>query len=84
MDKRFEDYTEEEFLSFLHKLYSASGTEDEREDMMGHFDKVIGHPAGADLILDLEIGEIQDQTPEGVVKFLKKWRNSEGLPGFKE
>lgn len=84
MLKQLEDYTEEEFLSFLQKLYSASGTEDELDDMIEHFHHIVGHPLGADLIIDPRLDFLEDKSPEGVVKFLKEWRNSEGFPGFKE
>lgn len=81
---RLQDYTELEFLNFLRELYSGEGSEAELDKMISHFDEIIGHPLGSDLIIEVNPDVIEDQSPEGVIAFIKEWRISQGLPGFKE
>ncbi|CZF86943.1 bacteriocin immunity protein [Grimontia sp. NTOU-MAR1] len=80
--EKFEDYTEEEFLQFVIDIYEANGTEEETDQWIMHFHNVVGHPLGAGLIVDPAV-EIEDDSPQGVVNEVVKWRHTNGLPGFK-
>lgn len=79
---KFEEYTEAEFLEFLGKIWSTDvSTEEEHDKLIEHFSKVTEHPKGNGLIFYPEAG-VED-SPEGVLAVIKKWRAANGKPGFK-
>lgn len=84
---KLEDYTEEEFLELLELLYTRpdnmSSDEFERRtiEMVKHFEKITEHPAGSDVIFYPE--EVQEDSPEGILKTVKEWREMNGKSGFK-
>lgn len=82
-EKTISDYTESEFLELVRKLFNVENTS-EKEDIKNllEFKKLCEHPAGSDLIYYPEAH--QDDSPEGVVAEIKKWRAENGKPGFKE
>jgi hypothetical protein len=81
--KGIEDYTESEFLALVTDIFEANGSEAEIDALVGHFHNIVGHPAGAGLIVDPTI-ELEDDSPEGIVTEVKQWRTSQGLPCFKD
>ncbi len=83
MKSRLSDYTEAEFLSFLQEIRAANkNAPDEILDpLLSHFCSVTGHPDGTDLIYYPEDGA--DNTNEGIIEIVKKWRKDNELPGFK-
>ncbi len=83
MDTTLSDYTEREFIQLLEKLIADCGTasDDSLADLLEQFEHLTGHPAGSDLIYYPEPGE--DTSAEGITKTVKKWREANGLPGFK-
>jgi hypothetical protein len=84
---RLEDYTESEFLSFLREIFE--GGEDLSSDdfdkymlaRVEHFELVIEHPSGSDVIFYPKEG--QEDSPEGILKEVKEWRARNNKPGFK-
>jgi hypothetical protein len=74
------DYTEQEFQELISAI-DDSGTEEERGALLEHFNKVVPHPAGSDLLYYPEDGA--DESPEGVVQTIQTWCLANGLPGFK-
>ncbi|HII4351805.1 TPA: bacteriocin immunity protein [Enterobacter cloacae] len=81
MDK-IEDYTEEQFLEFVSKIFYVSGTT-EAEDIKNilEFKQLTQHPDDSDLIYYPR--EDREDTPEGVVQEVKEWSRENGKPGFK-
>lgn len=81
---RFEDYTENEFKSFIEDIFkeNTAPDDDKLDELLDHFEKITSHPDGSDLIYHT----IDDENcnPEGVTKVLKEWRKSHGLPLFKD
>ncbi|WP_312373921.1 bacteriocin immunity protein [Stutzerimonas nitrititolerans] len=77
------DYTEYQFIEFLKEIRREDkATTDDRTDMLLlHFNKIIGHPSGMDLIYHPEPGA--DTSAEGITQTIKEWREVNGLPGFK-
>jgi hypothetical protein len=78
------DYTEAEFLSFLLELRVAnkSVADEGLDPLLNHFCTITKHPDGTDLFYYPENGA--DNSSEGVIGTLKKWRADNGLPGFKQ
>ncbi|WP_353614588.1 bacteriocin immunity protein [Mangrovibacter phragmitis] len=80
--KKISDYTEDEFLDFVRKLFDVGGTT-EAEDIQNilEFKRLTEHPDGSDLIYYPR--EDREDSPEGVVQEVKEWRQKNGKPGFK-
>ncbi|EJN28067.1 Colicin immunity protein / pyocin immunity protein [Pseudomonas sp. GM79] len=84
---RLEDYTEEEFLTFLGEFFhQTSGLkgialEVYREKLLDHFEVVTEHPGRSDVIFYPKEG--QEDSPEGILKEVKEWRAANNKPGFK-
>ncbi|WES68032.1 bacteriocin immunity protein [Superficieibacter sp. HKU1] len=89
--EKIEDYTEEDFLELLGEFRNStrqdkSLNDDEVEDyidrLTDHFMAITAHPAGSDLIFYPESPEARE--PENILKIVKEWRRSQGLPLFKD
>jgi biotin synthase-related radical SAM superfamily protein len=84
MKTNFSDYTEAEFISFMQEIRAANkGAPDEVLDpLLSHFCDITEHPDGTDLIYYPEDGT--DNSNKGITDTVKKWREANGLPGFKQ
>ncbi|WGL99267.1 MULTISPECIES: bacteriocin immunity protein [Arsenophonus] len=80
--KTISDYTEKEFLELVRKLFNVDNTS-ESEDIKNllEFKRLSQHPDGSDLIYYPKTN--REDSPEGVVKEVKEWREKNGKPGFK-
>ena len=74
------DYTEREFKALIIAI-EASENERERDALVEHFNKVVPHPSGSDLLYYPEDGT--NESPDGVVQIIQDWCLANGLPGFK-
>lgn len=80
--KGLKDYTEEEFLLFVKKIFESSYvTEEKQIEAVFEFERLTEHPDGSDLIYYPRDG--REDSPEGIVKEVKEWRAFTGKPGFK-
>ena len=77
-----DEYTEFEFIELTSRIIRDEGTEDELDSLLENFMRVSEHPSGSDLIYYPEDGA--DDSPEGILETIKKWRAENGKPGFKE
>lgn len=75
-------YTEADFINLLDEIIESKGSDDYQDKLLEHFISITEHPAGSDLIYYPE--NPGEETPEGIVKIVKDWRASQGLPCFKE
>ncbi|EMC3731226.1 bacteriocin immunity protein [Vibrio cholerae] len=76
------DYSQSEFFQLVNRICVVDyATEQEHIDAVLHFEEMTEHPDGSDLIYYPENPE--DGTPENIVKIVKEWRLSQGLPCFK-
>ena len=78
---RLENHTESEFLELLNTIINAEGSDDFQDELLENFIAITEHPDGTDLIYYPESPE--DGTPENIVRIVKEWRLSQGLPCFK-
>ncbi|WP_387467352.1 bacteriocin immunity protein [Photorhabdus sp. RM323S] len=81
LKNKLEDYTEAEFLSLLNKIWVVDVSEEEHDNLINYFEKLVEHPNGNGLIFYPENG-VED-SPEDVLKVIKEWRAKNGKPGFK-
>ncbi|ATF96675.1 TPA: bacteriocin immunity protein [Citrobacter koseri] len=84
--QKLEDYTESEFLDFLNE-FSANPRYQEEMDresyidsLVDHFDKIVDHPEGNGLIFYPP--DDREDSPQGIIGEIKRWRKSQGLPPF--
>lgn len=79
----FSDYTEDEFVRFVDEIREEDkAPTDTRADLLVlHFNKIVGHPSGMDLIYYPEPGA--DTSSAGIAQTVVTWRKANGLPGFK-
>ena len=82
LKSKLSEYTESEFIVFINEIKFGSNDEITEDKLIFHFKKVIGHPAGSDLIFYPDNKD--ENTAKAIVQILKKWRAAQGLPGFKE
>jgi hypothetical protein len=75
------EYTEQEFKALIEAIDDAD-TEEVRGELVEHFNKLVPHPAGSDLLFYPEDGT--DDSPEGVVETIKSYCQAHHLQGFKE
>nr|WP_313741602.1 bacteriocin immunity protein [Pseudomonas sp.] len=95
---KLEDYTEAEFLQFVQQFFKTEDSEQSDEDsdddldaleasekefneLVKHFKMITEHPSGSDLIYYPE--DDMEDSPEGILKEVKKWRAANGKSGFK-
>jgi hypothetical protein len=79
---KLSEYTESEFIEFINEIKFGSNDETTEDKLIFHFKKIIGHPAGSDLIFYPDNKD--ENTAEEIVQILKKWRAAQRLPGFKD
>ncbi len=80
----FSDYTEQDFAKFIDEIRKEDkAPTDERADVLvKHFNEVVGHPSGMDLIYYPEPGA--DTSSAGIAGTIAAWRVANGLTGFKQ
>ncbi|MDU2940531.1 MAG: bacteriocin immunity protein [Enterobacteriaceae bacterium] len=88
---KLEDYTENDFIELLGEFRNSTrkekylkGNELEKyiDCLIDHFIEITEHPAQSDLIYYPE--NDGDDEPENILKIVKEWRSSQGLPLFKD
>jgi len=75
------EYTELEFFELISAIDNATPDE-ARDELVEHFNTLVPHPAGSDLLFYPEEGA--DDSAEGVTKTLQEWLINNGLPGFRQ
>lgn len=84
MKKTISDFTEAEFITFVSTVLAANTSPDEILDpLLFEFERLSEHPAGSDLIYWPE-DMSKTPTAESITETVKKWREANGLPGFKQ
>ncbi|PKA71242.1 colicin immunity protein/pyocin immunity protein [Pseudomonas baetica] len=78
------DYTEQEFVEFVDEIRKEdkAPTDKHADVLVRHFNEVIGHPDGMDLIYYPEPGA--DTSSAGIARTVAAWRAANGLPVFKQ
>ncbi|QHM77458.1 Colicin-E2 immunity protein [Mixta theicola] len=81
--KSITDYTEQEFLEFVWKIWNSEQlTEQEENTLVDEFRRLTEHPDGSNLIFYPR--DDREDSPEGIVQEVKEWRARNGKPGFKD
>ncbi|MFJ4052027.1 bacteriocin immunity protein [Pseudomonas sp. NPDC089743] len=84
LEKRLQDYDEHSFLLLVKNIWDVEGKRSEHNSFIAHFDQIIGHPAGSDLLFYStadETGSIN--SPDHIVATIKSWHQQKGRAAFK-
>lgn len=81
--KKFSDFTEQEFQNFLRSITDPEDGISERthDKRIALFEEITEHPSGSDLIYWPEEDGLD--TLDNIIKIIKEWRAANGKPGFK-
>ncbi|CAI8941447.1 Colicin-E7 immunity protein [Pseudomonas sp. IT-P12] len=82
VSKSYDQYTESEYLELITKLFQGEYSTEEELDILVH--KIVDaseHPNGTDILFYPE--ENIENSPSGILKHIKEWRQANGKPGFK-
>lgn len=77
-------YTSEEFKGLVSAIWNADMDNDAHARLIDHFDTVVGHPLGADLIFyppDADTGNVH--SVDNVIFHVRQWHNKNGNAAFK-
>lgn len=81
LKKALSDYTERQFEEFVQEMIGDVGTENYQDELMYHFDLLVGELGGTNLIFYPQSGA--DSSAEGIAKTVSEWCEANGRPGFK-
>lgn len=76
------DYTEPEFQSLVNRIWAVDLPKRTHDQLINHFDRIVGHPDGADLLFYSK-DEYNMNSPEWVVGYVIEWWQKQGLAAFK-
>ncbi|MDU9392708.1 bacteriocin immunity protein [Pseudomonas sp. zfem002] len=79
------DYTQDQFKALVSAIWHAEMDNDSHARLIDHFDKVVGHPLGADLLFyppDRDAGN--DHSVSAVAFHVKRWHNTNGRSAFRD
>ncbi|KAE9639892.1 hypothetical protein EJA70_27025 [Pseudomonas sp. PB103] len=81
-NKKYEDYTEFDYMNLIHRLFKGDySSEKELDEIVELIVDAAEHPAGSNVLYYPAEG-VED-SPEGVLNTIKEWRAANGKPGFK-
>ncbi len=82
---RLIEYRQHEFLSFVEDIWNVESSQQQQNQLILHFDKIIGHPAGSDLLFYSEAAASGNvNSPGSIVHTIKAWHQRKGQAAFKD
>lgn len=79
---KLQDYTESEFQMFVDKIWNVDTDKENHDRLIAHFDQIVGHPSGADLLFYSQ-DPFNPNSPGAVVYHLKHWYYQKKVIPFK-
>ena len=76
------DYTASEFQALVNNIWAVDLPKPEHDQLIDHFDRIVGHPQGADLLF-YPTDEHISNSPQAVVHHVRTWHHQHGIPAFK-
>ncbi|WP_416739776.1 bacteriocin immunity protein [Pseudomonas sp. NFX71] len=77
------DYTALEFQALVNQIWAVDLPKSDHDRLINHFDRIVGHPQGADLLF-YPMDKSNTNTPEAVVHHVRTWHHQQGIPAFKD
>jgi hypothetical protein len=86
LKEKLQDYTRAELEQLVKKITDVSGTLSEHNQLISHFDRLVKHPKGADLLFypDEEFLAAGTYGVGEIVFNVKKWHNDNGQLAFSD
>ncbi|MBC3366057.1 bacteriocin immunity protein [Pseudomonas sp. SWRI154] len=79
---KLQDYTESEFQMFVDQIWNVDTRKEDHDRLINHFDRIVGHPSGADLLFYPE--DTTNRNSSGaVVYYVKHWHLKNNIIPFK-
>lgn len=84
--ERLQDYTRAEFVALVELIAKVDSSESEHNKRVEHFDRLVMHPKGADLLFypDVDDDYFGDDGLAKTIHEVKKWHNANGHLAFKD
>ncbi|TWC56496.1 colicin immunity protein/pyocin immunity protein [Pseudomonas sp. SJZ080] len=76
------DYTALEFQALVNRIWAVDLPKQAHDQLIDHFDRIVGHPQGADLLF-YPTDKSNPNSPQAVVHHVRTWHHQQGMPAFK-
>lgn len=80
---KLKDYTEPEFQALVDRIWAVDLPKQDHDRLINHFDQIVGHPKGADLLFYPEEDDYNGTSTGSVMHYVKDWHHKQGRPAFK-
>lgn len=77
------DYTEPEFQALVDRIWAVDLPKADHDRLINHFDRIAGHPKGADLLFYPPEASYNAYSTGSVVYYVKGWHHKQGRAAFK-
>ncbi|MNX29581.1 Colicin-E2 immunity protein [compost metagenome] len=77
------EYTASEFQTLVNKIWAVDLPKQDHDELINHFDRIVGHPQGADLLFYPD-DRFSSNSAAGVVQLVRGWHQKQGIAAFKE
>jgi hypothetical protein len=77
------DYTEPQFQALLNRIWAVDMPKQDHDRLINHFDRIVGHPKGADLLFYPAEDDYNGHSTGSVMYYVKDWHHKQGRPAFK-
>jgi hypothetical protein len=77
------DYTASEFQALVNRIWAVDLPRQDHNRLINHFDRIVGHPKGADLLFTSDETSLDDG-PDTVMHLVRQWHRTQGLAAFKD
>lgn len=80
---RLDQYEEQSFLGLVEAIWHANTDKSSHDAWIAHFNNIVGHPAGSDLLFYSNADETGNiNSPEHIVETIKFWHQQNGRAAF--
>ncbi|WP_460146148.1 bacteriocin immunity protein [Pseudomonas sp. S2_A02] len=77
------DYTEPEFQALVDRIWAVDLPKQDHDRLINHFDRIVGHPKGADLLFYPPEDDTNTYLSGSVVYYVKDWYHKQNRAAFK-
>jgi hypothetical protein len=77
------DYTESECQALVDRIWVVDLPKQDHNRLINHFDRIVGHPKGADLLFYPPEDDYNAHSSGSVVYYVKDWYHKQGRAAFK-
>ncbi|WPN44900.1 bacteriocin immunity protein [Pseudomonas sp. P1.8] len=71
------DYTQSEFQALVNRIWAVDLPRQDHDRLIEHFDRICGHPKGADLLFYPD-DKVNSHSAESVVYYVRNWHHEKG------